>query len=1137
METLNIKISNGTLDMNQEKAKKSRKKGKIPLTDNAIKVLERRYLKKDEAGNPIEKPKDMFTRVAENIASADSVYDNDADVKSVTAEFYTIMTKLEFLPNSPTLFNAGRELQELSACFVLPIEDSMDSIFEAIKSTALIHKSGGGTGFSFSRIRPKNDVVRTTKGVSSGPISFMTVFDAATETIKQGGTRRGANMAILRVDHPDIMEFVTCKEDNDRLNNFNISVGITEEFMKAVSGNKEFDLLNPRTKEIVESLNAKKVFDKIAEMAWKNGEPGIVFLDRLNKDNPTPKIGEIESTNPCIAGDTWIHTESGPIQAINLIGEQFRARVNGQDFITGRDGVFKTANKQIFKLRTTEGYQLRLTEDHPVRYVSKISRNKTEVEWRKAGELKKGDMLLLNDHRMNADWPGAHNWDEGYLVGLLIGDGTLKKDKAILSVWEEGSEKGVMECAKRAAKTLPHRSDFNGWIKVKGRKEHRMALGYLKRLVLEMGMSPGNKTITPTMEMSSSDFYRGFLRGFFDADGSVQGHRNKGVSVRLSQSDLQRLEVVQRMLLRLGIVSNLYRNRKPAKETMLPDGKGGHSPYRTKPQHELVISKENLKRFNDLIGFSHTVKAEKLGRMLHDYNREIYRERFVARVESISPEDKEDVFDVQVPGINIFDANGMQVHNCGEQPLLPYESCNLGSINLSMMITDGEIDWDKLEGMVDTAVHFLDNVITMNKFPLEKIKEMTEANRKIGLGVMGFADMLIQLGIPYNSNEAIECAEKVMSFIHEKAWDKSAELGKSRGPFPNFKDSIFNVKGQRKMRNATTTTIAPTGSIGIIAGCSGGIEPLFAISFIRANVLNDEQLVTVNPMFEKVAKEMGFYSEELMMKIAKKGSVQGMDEVPKDVQRVFVTAHDITPEWHIRMQAAFQKYVDNAVSKTVNFPNSATTRDIKKVYQLAYELGCKGVTVYRDGSREKQVLNIGSVKAKQQTVIKPRPRPMAMQGTTMRVETGCGKLYVTINEDDQGLFEIFAQMGKSGGCAMSQSEAISRLISLALRAGVDTDAILKQLHGIRCPAPLLAKGGVVLSCPDAMSKAIERHIKQKRDVGEEDIIEQATTLDNFIDKKDKGNVVGVCPDCGGPLIFEEGCSKCLNPGCGYTKCG
>jgi ribonucleoside-diphosphate reductase alpha chain len=775
METLNIEISNGTLGMKEDQEEKSKKKTKskrLQLTENAIKVLERRYLKKNESGKPIEKPDDMFHRVSENIAQAHAVYDKNADVKKIESEFYDVMSKLEFLPNSPTLFNAGRELQELSACFVLPIEDSMDSIFEAIKSTALIHKSGGGTGFSFSRIRPKNDVVRSTKGVSSGPISFMTVFDAATETIKQGGTRRGANMAILRVDHPDIMEFITCKEDNDKLNNFNISVGLTEEFMKAVANNKEFDLVNPRTREIVESLNANKVFDKIAQMAWKNGEPGIVFLDRLNRDNPTPKLGEIESTNPC-----------------------------------------------------------------------------------------------------------------------------------------------------------------------------------------------------------------------------------------------------------------------------------------------------------------------------------------------------------------------------GEQPLLPYESCNLGSINLSKMIEGGEINWDKLEKTVKTAVHFLDNVITMNHFPLDKIKEMTEANRKIGLGVMGFADTLIMLGIPYNSNEAIDMAEKLMSFIREKARETSAELANVRGTFPNFKDSIYNVSGQPKLRNATTTTIAPTGSIGIIAGCSSGIEPLFAISYIRANVLNDEELVEVNPLFEKMAKKMGFYSKDLMTKIAKKGSVQGMDDVPEDVQKIFVTALDISPEWHIRMQAAFQKHVDNAVSKTVNFPNSATTREIKKVYQLANELGCKGVTVYRDGSRDKQVLNIGSIKGKALPTIKPRPRPMVMQGTTMRVDTGCGKLYVTINEDDQGLFEIFAQMGKSGGCAMSQSEAVARLISLALRAGVDTEAILKQLRGIRCPAPLLAKGGVVLSCPDAMSKAIETHIKKIRDVGEEDIIEKATTLDNFVEDRKAGNVVGVCPDCGGPLIFEEGCSKCLNRSCGYTKCG
>jgi len=755
---------------NGKKERKSRVK-KVALTENAITVLERRYLKKNEEGKPIEKPVDMFSRVAENIASADAVYDPEADVAAVETEFFDVITKLEFLPNSPTLFNAGRELQELSACFVLPIEDSMESIFDAIKYTALIHKSGGGTGFSFSRIRPKNDVVRSTKGVSSGPVSFMTVFDAATETIKQGGTRRGANMAILRVDHPDIMEFISCKEDNDRLNNFNISVGLTERFMKAVANNEEFDLLNPRTKEVVESLNAKKVFDKIAEMAWKNGEPGIVFLDRLNRDNPTPKLGEIESTNPC-----------------------------------------------------------------------------------------------------------------------------------------------------------------------------------------------------------------------------------------------------------------------------------------------------------------------------------------------------------------------------GEQPLLPYESCNLGSINLSKMIAHGDMNWDKLERTVKTAVHFLDNVITMNRFPLDKIKEMTEANRKIGLGVMGFADTLISLGIPYNSNDALDLAERIMSFIREKARETSVELAEVRGTFPNFEYSIFNRAGQPRMRNATTTTIAPTGSIGIIAGCSSGIEPIFAISYISANVLNDEELVEVNPLFEKMAKDEGFYSKELMKKIAKKGSVQGMEEVPEHIQKLFVTAHDISPEWHIRMQAAFQKYVDNAVSKTVNFPNKATTKDIKKVYVLAYELGCKGVTVYRDGSRDKQVLNIGTVKGKT-PVIKPRPRPSVMQGTTMRIETGCGRLYVTINEDDQGLFEIFAQMGKSGGCAMSQSEAVSRLISLALRAGVDTDAILKQLRGIRCPAPLLAKGGVVLSCPDAICKAIERHVKKKRDFGEEEIIEEATTLDNFVKDRDAGNVVGVCPDCGGPLIFEEGCAKCLNRSCGYTKCG
>ena len=751
----------------------------MELTENALKVLEKRYFRKDENGVLIEDWDKMLTRVASNIASGD---------EEKTRRFYQLMDAGYFLPNSPTLMNAGGDLQQLSACFVLPIEDSMESIFETVKNAALIHKSGGGTGFSFSHLREANARVRSTNGVSSGPLSFLKVFNAATDAVKQGGTRRGANMAILNVDHPQILDFITCKENPAELTNFNISVGITEDFMQAVANDDEYNLISPHTGAISKKLKARDVFALIVKMAHKNGEPGIVFLDRLNNANPTPALGKIESTNPC-----------------------------------------------------------------------------------------------------------------------------------------------------------------------------------------------------------------------------------------------------------------------------------------------------------------------------------------------------------------------------GEQPLLPYEACNLGSINLALLIKDGDVNWDKLKEVVQDSVDFLDAVIDVSKFPLPQIENISKANRKIGLGVMGWADLLFQLKIPYASEEAVTLAAKLMEFIDFYAKKHSSELAVKKSAFPNFPESIYangslkretlnqdweSLKEKIKkegIRNATLTTIAPTGTISMIADTSSGIEPQFSLAYVK-NVMDGEKLIYVNKYLQKALEEKGIYNKKLLEEILTRGSLACIEDIPEELQKVFQTAHDISPEWHIRMQAAFQKYTDNAVSKTINFPNSATVEDIQSAYELAYHLGCKGVTVYRDGSRESQVLYLGTqmtTSEKTDQKVAPRTRPEITKGITQRLETGCGHMYVTINTDAQGACEVFIQMGKVGGCASAQLEAIARLVSLALRSQIKIESITRQLKGIRCQSPMWNKGKMITSCGDAVGQALEQFVTFYTK-GQIQSGEFSAENENPDSPKQFGNGFALCPDCGNTIEHTEGCLKC--PACGWSKC-
>ncbi|MCL1827031.1 MAG: vitamin B12-dependent ribonucleotide reductase [Candidatus Cloacimonetes bacterium] len=753
----------------------------MKLTENALKILEERYFRKDQEGKAIENWEGLVKRVAANIAGKDKVN---------YKKFYNLLDSLAFLPNSPTLMNAGNDLQQLSACFVLPIEDSMDSIFTTIKNAALIHKSGGGTGFSFSKLREANSRVLSTNGVSSGPLAFLQVFNSATNAVKQGGTRRGANMAILSIDHPDILDFITAKEKTTELTNFNISVGVTDAFMRAVQEDEEYDLISPRDKRVIQTLKARDVFAKIVKLAHKNGEPGIIFLDRINEYNPTPHIGSIESTNPC-----------------------------------------------------------------------------------------------------------------------------------------------------------------------------------------------------------------------------------------------------------------------------------------------------------------------------------------------------------------------------GEQPLLPNEACNLGSINLTVFYQNNQFDWDHLKQVVRDSVEFLDCVIDKNKFPLPEIEKIVQANRKIGLGVMGWAHLLYKMGIPYNSEEAISFAGDVMEFIDYYGKEKSMEMALEKGQFPNFKGSVYDkgtFKREKKnldwdsllkkikkngIRNATVTTIAPTGTISMLLETSGGIEPEFNLYYTK-KVMDNKFLKYANKILEEAIKVRGIYTEQLMARILENEGIEGLSEIPDDIHKIFVTSHIIPVEWHIKMLATFQKYTDNAVSKTINLPNEATENDVKETYETAWKLGCKGLTVYRDGSREDQVLQVSKTQkidesTSDDTKIKPRKRPEITSGITSKIETACGNLYVTVNCDELGPCEVFIQLGKVGGCASAQLEAMGRLVSTALRANVKLESIIRHLKGIRCPNPYRVKKEMIESCADGVARALETFLTLQN----QGKINGGIKV-NEIARFDSGKIsLGeVCPYCGCTLRREQGCMVCPTMGCGFSRC-
>lgn len=1220
------------------------------LSENALYIAKTRYALRNDRSEPVETAREMFWRVAYNIACAELLYSSDEKHMLAQAkDFYKIMSSQEFIPNTPTMLNAGKQNEQLSACFVLPIEDDMKGIAKTLVDMVLIHKSGGGTGFSFSRLRPCGDIIRSSGGTTVGPCSFLQAYNDVTSQVKQGGVRRGANMGILHITHPDILRFAVMKVDEFNLTNFNISVTVTEEWMNQVKSDVKFvekepewdsvieevkeaqkvrdvdlklkktedgvkklyeltrathegegyALINPRNGEVTEKLNAYKIFLLITKLAWQYGDPGMIMIDRINKSgaNPTPELGQIEATNPCITTDTWVHTNNGPRQVFELVGTPFLARVDGKTYFSP-GGFFKTGTKQVVKIETAEGYCLRLTRDHKVRRVSKRGRFAIETEWCEAGQLKRRDRVVLNNHNSNPEWAGRYTKEEGYLLGLLIGDGTLKKDKAILSVWPVastgavyGGVQGVMSQALQSALMLPHRQDFKGWMSVAGRREYRLAPGSLKKLAVELGLAPGKKAVTPAMEKSSSVFYKGFLSGLFDADGSVQGTQRKGVSIRLSQSNIAVLQTVQRMLLRLGIASSIYKQRRPFGSRMLPNGRGGKSWYTTRAQHELVISGKNLLIFAQVIGFADTSKFAKLTHLLNSYKRVLNREFFTARISSVTPDGAEDVYDVQIPGLNAFDANGFYVHNCGEQPLLPYDACTLGSINVGKFVRGGKLDFDGMAEVTAKSVRFLDNVLDMNNYPIPEIAEMTRNIRRIGLGVMGFADLLVQLGVGYNSEEGLALAEKVMGFIQKKAKEASSRLAGERGVFPAWKGSVFDRESpyflgdSRPARNGAVTTIAPTGTISMLADASSGIEPHFALSFAK-NTIEGKRLFTTNPFFLEAAQREGFYSEGLLEKIEEAGgSVRELGEVPDKWKNVFVTARDITPEWHVRMQAAFQKHVDNAISKTINFPNEATVEDVRRAYMMVYETGCKGITIYRDGSRSKQVLEVkkdksyydqlnastaeekdsGKVYANGNSGLAnghlgvgypenggPVKAPMEAWGMRLKKRSDVGNVYTAVFKTEDGRpVEVFINVGKTGGYVAGAAEVTGRLASLALKHGASLGEVASELIGVACGTPYGVGPNAILSMFDAAGKSIleiSRNkqlsllagnggslVEQGTDKGGNGYTTEGPAASEGLAPNYK-SMFTACPDCGSTLLLIEGCTKCSNPGCGYSKC-
>ncbi|MEE8332691.1 MAG: LAGLIDADG family homing endonuclease [Alphaproteobacteria bacterium] len=1132
------------------------------------------------AGEVFDKTiEDSWARIARALAEPEN------DPAMWCERFTRALGDFRFLPAGRIVAGAGTARDvTLFNCFVMgAVPDDMSGIFEHLREAALTLQQGGGIGYDFSTLRPKGALVRGVGADASGPLSFMDVWDAMCRTIMSAGSRRGAMMATLRCDHPDIEAFIDAKQEPGRLRMFNLSVLITDDFMRAAKQDDAWELVFGG--QTYRTVKARELWDRIMRATYAYAEPGVIFIDRVNALNNLNYCETIAATNPCVTGESWVHTTEGPRQVHDLVGRPFAALVDGRPRQSGAAGFFSTSHKDVLLLTTVEGHALRLTADHPVRRAASVTRDRIAREWVKAGNLQPGDRIVLNDHRAGPSWGGPGTEEEGYLTGLLIGDGTLKTDKAVLSVWPRAAAVGdkngpdgvraVMAQAERAARTLPHRADFTGWVTVAGRGEYRLSLAALSRLADELGLRPGSKSVTPAIERSSSDFCRGFLRGFFDADGSVQGDQKKGVSVRLAQSDLDRLRAVQRMLLRLGINSTIHAERRPAGASRLPDGRGGSKWYATRPQHELIIARDNLLRFADMIGFGDTDKATRLSTLIAGYRRLPNRERFIARVSAVDPVGAEEVFDVEVPGVNAFDANGLYVHNCGEQPLPPYGACLLGSINLARLVNEpftdqAALDMEALGELVPVAVRMMDNVIDVSRFPLPAQAEEARAKRRIGLGVTGLADALILCGVRYGSERAVALCEQWMGTIERHAYLASTALAAEKGAFPMFDadaylagahilgldEDVREAIAAHGIRNALLTSIAPTGTISLFAdNVTSGIEPVFAFTYKR-NVLM--------PDGTRQTEEVSDYAWRLHRRTF------GEDAELPDY---FIDAQSLSPRDHLVMQAAAQKYIDSSISKTINCPEALPFEAFKDIYAKAYEMGCKGCTTYRPNPVTGAVLEASSAADAPEDapqpelpldapphptdgfesggvvyMTQPLDRPEELPGQTYKIKWADSDhaIYITINDIIQDgrrrPFEIFINSKNMEHFAWTV--ALTRMISAVFRRGGDVSFVVEELKAVFDPrGGHWFEGKYVPSLLAAIGQVIERHMitigfLPVTGAGErpQPVAAVAGGGDAGGASPDSRRIPNQCPKCGeAALIRQEGCDLCTT--CGYSKCG